>query len=199
MRDWALERDYYARHVLALNVRQGRPADAGLRCPVCRVEYRCATQYSTPGRSPLGREMYVVTCSSHYCRSRAPSLAFWPVDQTRFGSPGGNCFSAVVAMLLELGIDDVPYFMGVDGWWAPFETWCRTQKFAAVWHDRRGELIHEPPPSGFSILSGASPRFAGRYHSVLAFDGRIVHDPHVGDRRGVVAPILDYITLEPIK
>lgn len=35
-----------------------------------------------------------------------------PIDQTTFGVPGGNCFSACVASLLELSIDDVPYFMG---------------------------------------------------------------------------------------
>ena len=30
-----------------------------------------------------------------------------PVDQTSFGFPGGNCFSACVASILELPIDDV--------------------------------------------------------------------------------------------
>lgn len=144
--------------------------------------------------------MYTVTCKSYYCRSRAPAFAFWPVDQTRFGSPGGNCFSACVAMLLERKIDDVPYFMtNPDTWWERFEGWTKSEGFGPTWHDRRGELERQPPPSGFSIMSGGSPRFSGRYHSVLAFNGRMVHDPHHGDRRGLVAPLLDYITLERIK
>jgi hypothetical protein len=45
-----------------------------------------------------------------------------PVDQTTFGHPGGNCFSACVASLLELPIEEVPYFMGEPD--EPNERWA---------------------------------------------------------------------------
>lgn len=43
-----------------------------------------------------------------------------PVDQTTFGFPGGNCFSACIASLLEMPLDDVPYFMHGD-WYDAFQ------------------------------------------------------------------------------
>lgn len=197
MRDPALDRDWYE-FAAERNRLRGLPPYAGRRCPVCLTAYiGVQSRYSTGTTSPLGREMYTVTCKSHYCRSRAQEFAFWPVDQTRFGS-GGNCFSACVAMLLELRIDDVPYFMTGADWWHAFETWLRERRFAPIWHDRRGEIASKPAPDGFNIKSGQSPRFPGRYHSVLAYRDRVVHDPHVGDRRGVT-DVIDYITLERIK
>ncbi len=45
-----------------------------------------------------------------------------PVDQTTFGHPGGNCFSACVASLLEMSVDQVPYFMGHDDWFGRRES-----------------------------------------------------------------------------
>jgi hypothetical protein len=46
-----------------------------------------------------------------------------PVDQTVFTVPGGNCFSACVASLLNILLNDVPYFMGDDTWFDVFSKW----------------------------------------------------------------------------
>jgi hypothetical protein len=108
-----------------------------------------------------------------------------PVDQTTFGVPGGNCFSACVASLLELPIGAVPYFMHHgDGWWDAFLAWLAPRGLdalcfelpasgdAAVWY-----------PRGFHVLSGKSPR-GDHTHSVVARGRDVVHDPHP-DRTGV--------------
>lgn len=124
-----------------------------------------------------------------------------PVDQTTFGSPGGNCFSACVASILELDIAEVPYFMGVEDWWPPFVEWCVARGINPVFHDRRegSATEHDPAPRGWSIVTGQSPRYeAGHYHSIVAHDGMIVHDPRADDRRGLQRPIIDYITLEKL-
>ena len=37
------------------------------------------------------------------------------IEQTRYGAPGGNCFQACIASLLERDLDDVPDFMNDIG------------------------------------------------------------------------------------
>ena len=110
-----------------------------------------------------------------------------PVDQTVFTVPGGNCFSACVATLLELPLDRVPYFMGdfdePDGvWWERFARWLAPHGFYPL-------NFGCPPngdwyPRGEYILSAGSPR--GDFdHSVVAIGREIVHDPHPS-RAGLV-------------
>ena len=93
-----------------------------------------------------------------------------PVDQTRYGDPGGNCFSACVASLLELPIDDVPYFM--HDWPAAFDAWLEARGLCQV------SVPYDPSmgvPPGFYILGGQCPRGS---HAVVARGPDIVHDPH---------------------
>lgn len=113
------------------------------------------------------------------------------VDQTTFGFPGGNCFSACVAGLLGLELAAVPYFMHDDEWWEGFEAWllphglfplCLSIPKDGSW-----------APVGVHILSGLSPRGTGPkdLHSVVACGKEIIHDPHPSraglvDRRDVV-------------
>jgi hypothetical protein len=101
-----------------------------------------------------------------------------PVDQTTFGHPGGNCFSACVASILDLTIDDVPYFMDVEDWIAKFARWLDrydlypvTFKVGPEWH-----------PAGLYILGGKSSRGD---HAVVARAREIVHDPHPS-REGLI-------------
>lgn len=118
------------------------------------------------------------------------------VDQTVFGfpgedgSPGGNCFSACVASILELPLLDVPYFMGDNEWWERFRRWCVSRSviptYQASYPPALGYRDHHLP---HYMLGGLSPRApAGRddaLHSVVAEGHRIVHDPHP-DRTGLV-------------
>lgn len=113
------------------------------------------------------------------------------VGQTTFGHPGGNCFSACVASLLELPIDDVPYFMAGDGaeWFDRLAEWLKPRglypllfKWSADW-----------PKTGFGILGGKSSRGD---HAVVGYGREVVHDPHPS-REGLLA-IEDVTILVPL-
>jgi hypothetical protein len=110
-----------------------------------------------------------------------------PVDQTTFGHPGGNCFSACVASMLGIAIEEVPYFMGdLDEpghiWADRLDKWLAPRNLYALHFDMptTGTPIW---PDGFYILVGKSPRGD---HAVIARAGKIVHDPHPS-RDGLVA------------
>lgn len=95
-----------------------------------------------------------------------------PVDQTTFGNPGGNCFSACVASLLELPIADVPYFMGSDRWFDTLRDWLEPRGFDAVFFKASPETW---APRGLCILGGQSPRGS---HACVGRGIAVVHDPH---------------------
>jgi len=100
-----------------------------------------------------------------------------PVDQSTFGFPGGNCFSACVASMLEIPLADVPYFMADDRWFEKFKRWLEQRGFWAVCFKLDGDWL----PDGLHILSGKSPRDPENpdaLHSVVARGNAIVHDPH---------------------
>ena len=87
-----------------------------------------------------------------------------PVDQTTFGprtnGKVGNCMSACIASLLELGIDDVPYFMGTedepdDLWKKRINRWAAPYGFSFM-HFKTAKGFTEWPP-GYYVLTGRSP------------------------------------------
>lgn len=98
-----------------------------------------------------------------------------PVDQTAFGVPGGNCFSACVASLLHLPIEAVPYFMGADNWVEAFADWLRPRGFYPIFLKLGLTSADRWRPCGLYILGGTCVRGA---HAVVARGGEIVHDPH---------------------
>ncbi len=114
-----------------------------------------------------------------------------PVDQTTFGVPGGNCFSACVASLLELPIEEVPHFGSDDTWWATFQAWLKTRDLYAVLFKVDSD---EQRPPGLHIVSGRSPRHSA-LHAVVGEGAKIVHDPHPS-RDGLVS-IDDVVLLVP--
>lgn len=117
------------------------------------------------------------------------------VDQTTFGFPGGNCFSACLASLLHLPIDDVPYFMHDDRWFDRLEDWLGRRGFYPVSFKLGGSWV----PQGLHILSGHSPRKpddAKALHSVVARRDLVVHDPHPS-RAGLLSHD-DVVILVPI-
>ena len=106
-----------------------------------------------------------------------------PVDQTTFGFPGGNCFSACVASILELSLEDVPYFMGTledgDEWFDKFENWLARHSLYPVMFKLSIAEDNDWRPSGLHILSGKSPRAkTDEMHSVVADKSKVLHDPH---------------------
>lgn len=89
-----------------------------------------------------------------------------------------NCFSACVASVLELQIEDVPDFMYRDGklndaWFDEFIEWLRPQGLSAMI-----VVCHEadfPLKDAYYLIGGKAKR--GIMHSVVGFNSEIVHDP----------------------
>lgn len=106
-----------------------------------------------------------------------------PISQTIFNGgnppPGeecGNCFAACVASILELDLDTVPNFCNTRGkngeWWDRFNAWMR--EATGLVPMMIESLGHIKP--GYTIMCGPGPR--GHVHSVVAYNGEMVHDPH---------------------
>jgi len=110
-----------------------------------------------------------------------------PVDQTKYGRHDGNCFSACLASILELSIDEVPLFLGP--YWDDFLPWLAERRLAASLY-RRNDYI----PPGYSIAGGVSKRFGDRMHACVAYAGVVVHDPHPS-REGLPSGVLEYVVL----
>jgi len=102
-----------------------------------------------------------------------------PVDQTLFGVPGGNCFAACVASILELDICEVPYFMQDNRWKPRFKEWIAYEQGKHIeFYPLDGKWF---PPQIY-IMHGTSPR---GNHCVIADGSRIIFDPHPS-RAGLV-------------
>lgn len=112
-----------------------------------------------------------------------------PVDQTVFGDPGGDCFRACVASLLELDLDQVPHFAARD-WPRSLELWLAERGLCDVW------ICWTPDgwvPPGPHIRGGQCSRGS---HAVVAVGAEIVHDPHPS-REGLHT-IEDCVLLVPV-
>lgn len=115
-----------------------------------------------------------------------------PIHQTKFGI-GGNCFSACIASILEVGIEDVPLFVRKGRWYGQYRSWLRTHglDFLAVIGWSKSDIKYIP--SVYSIVSGMGAR--GLLHAVVYFDSEMVHDPH--PEGGGVKDIIDWIYIVP--
>jgi hypothetical protein len=94
-----------------------------------------------------------------------------PVHQTKFGETG-NCLQACVASLLEVDLSEVPEFSVVSQFML-FMRFMRTHGMQPVAYQI--DNFHYPY-NAYYLLWGKSPR--GINHSVVAYNGEIVHDPH---------------------
>jgi hypothetical protein len=110
-----------------------------------------------------------------------------PVDQTTYGPDNGNCFSACLASILEIPLEEVPVFLGTH--WDDFLPWLAERGLSASIYPRK-----EYVPPGFSIAGGHSKRFAGRKHACVAYNGMVVHDPHFS-RDGLPFGVSEYVVI----
>jgi hypothetical protein len=121
-----------------------------------------------------------------------------PVDQTTFGVPKGNCFSACVASLLHLPITEVPSFCeealtdGWDGsgWPGNFIQWLHDRGWFPVFTE--GKF---PKEYGEFYWIAGGPSSRGPHAVVMSGDS-MVHDPHPS--RGGIREIEDATVLVPI-
>lgn len=105
-----------------------------------------------------------------------------PVQQTKFGSPDGNCFSACVATIFELPLHHVPEFKG-DKWRDNFTDWLFSNySLLPEFIQTRlgGGLIIQTdtdlPHLVYNIACGVSPR--GFRHAIVRLGTNIAWDPH---------------------
>lgn len=110
-----------------------------------------------------------------------------PVMQTKFGNNEGNCFTASLASILEVKLEDVPEMSHLtDGTWFPvcnkflFE---RGYKFHGTLYNI-DEILAYNGIDGYYIVGGGSPRGCPRGHAVVFYKGKMIHDPHP-DGRGI--------------
>ena len=106
-----------------------------------------------------------------------------PVNQTIISKGAGNCMSAAIASLLELRLEDVPYFRGMedDKWFSAFIDFLNEQGYEFEGTGKPNKpLLHEcPNVDGFIIANVPSKTFEGATHSVIIdMDFRVVHDPN---------------------
>lgn len=103
-----------------------------------------------------------------------------PVDQTTFGHPGGNCYSACVASILGLPVSEVPYFMDdpPPAWHERLDAFLAPRGLYALHFQIADREIYDRNnlwPKGFYILCGKSPRGD---HAVVGCGPNVAHDPH---------------------
>ena len=126
-----------------------------------------------------------------------------PVDQTKFGWPEGNCLLAATASILELELDaledmssacqrfGIDYGSGDPRWWFAYLDVLRKVGWTAFDVPNGRDEWPAIVPSGYAIASGKSPR--DLWHSTVALDGVIVHDPHPS--RAGIASVLSWTVL----
>lgn len=98
-----------------------------------------------------------------------------PVYQTILTAPGGDCFRACVASILELRLDDVPNIQNSDNhdWWQAWNDWLEPRKiYLCAW-------AGDWRPKGYSILTVKSKAHAW-HHAVVALDSRPIWNPRPG-------------------
>jgi hypothetical protein len=117
-----------------------------------------------------------------------------PVTQSKTGDVG-TCFRSCLASILELKEHEVPDIndFSAPGWPGAVDDFLYEHGLSY-----RRVPIDGVKPSGYSTIEGVSPR--GGLHACVAYDGKLVHDPHPqdGTGRGLVEPRY-YGLLEPVR
>ena len=103
-----------------------------------------------------------------------------PVMQTVMGN-NGNCYSACLASILEISIDEVPNFTEADDFWTAVRTWLRERGWGVI-GAAFNDIFTPDDLDGYQIVCGESPR--GLKHATVWLNGKMVHDPHP-DRNGI--------------
>ena len=105
------------------------------------------------------------------------------VKQTIFKPPLGNCYSACLASILELSLDQVPNYIAEEKWYLLYGRWLRQANLDILTfsgpqlYDPELWIEQEERLKGFTIVGVES--FRGPWgHSVVAKDLKIIWDPN---------------------
>lgn len=130
-----------------------------------------------------------------------------PVTQTKFGRPGGNCFTACLASILEVELDQLAdiarvYRMAAERYEEACCDETRIAEWAEVWEKiderlarRFGVVLAHTgrrAPRGYSLAGGPGPREL--QHCVVFHHGVLAHDPHPS-RAGLSGEVEDFSVL----
>jgi hypothetical protein len=143
-----------------------------------------------------------------------------PVDQDIMDSPGGNCFTACVASLLEVKLDalrdlekiyndgalefEARIADGTDGEPEHVAAWAEAlEHYNDVLAERFGVKLayleaRGAVPARYAIVGGPSPR-SSYGHCVITYAGRMVHDPHPTDKSGLAGQPETYGVLVEVR
>jgi hypothetical protein len=104
-----------------------------------------------------------------------------PIMQTIFGKEKGNCLNACLASILEIPLEDVPWFGTGPFWEERQNKWLAQFDLVAI--DIKVDSFYKGDLRflGFHLINGPSPRGTGEnefWHSVVGYQGKMVHDPH---------------------
>lgn len=127
-----------------------------------------------------------------------------PVDQ-RLSTPDnqvGDCFSACIASILEIPLEDVPVFSlppytdAGARWTLAVDDWLRMRGYCLVGFEEDANVVGGIPC--FHIISGPyidTPKESR--HAVVAYGDRIIHDPNSRRRGTNIYPITHRWLLVP--
>lgn len=124
-----------------------------------------------------------------------------PVDMLEKHDPAngtiGDCFRCCIASILELPAAAVPHFMGganfqdeTGQWHKDLNDWLRPQGLCYMEFNVDLGDWYFPNISVYHVMSGKSPNFLGVGHSVVALNGKPVHDP-APSKKGLLGPYDD--------
>ena len=115
-----------------------------------------------------------------------------PVDQKTFGDPGGNCMSACIASLLDLSIEDVPYFGSeIEEYNNNLDIFLLDRGLIAITFLNNSDWV----PKCFHIMGGRTGM--GASHAVVGVNGEMIHNPNRLDRSSLKI-VEDYTILVPL-
>ena len=127
-----------------------------------------------------------------------------PVMQTKRGGEDvppeerGDCLSAAIASILEVAIEDVPIPHSDHEeyhWWDATQEALAIHGYIAVIADT-GFVIGGWWLAGVPSLNLRKPNGAPLPHMVVMHEGKVAHDPSLGQRYEVGTPVEDLILLD---
>lgn len=106
-----------------------------------------------------------------------------PTKQTVLHDPDngkiGNCFSAVLASLLHLPIEEVPLFVDPDTWLQDLNKWLKQFGLAFMVISNLEDVLNGHEIEGlWHEVSGKSSRSHDIFHSCIGYEGKVYFDPH---------------------
>lgn len=106
------------------------------------------------------------------------------VYQTDLTADNGNCLQASIASVLELPLECVPHFVPDNTWQAQYGKWLRERNMAWITLTPNLDVdagYDEQLYPGYTLFGVKSRKYPGGIHSVVAYNGTVVHDPNPGN------------------